>query len=57
MGSIHTLSFEGADFTGVSPTLTWHAGATTHFLGRILRLWGVAVAIFKLGIAVVHTDV
>lgn len=57
MCRIHTLSFDGADFTGVSPALTWHADATAHFLGSVLRFWSLTAPIFKLGIAVVHTDI
>lgn len=55
--AIPLLSFHGADFTGVSPALTWHADATAHFLGSVLRFWSLTAPIFKLGIAVVHTDI
>lgn len=57
MCRIHTLSFNGADFTGVSPALTRHADAAARFLGSVLRFWSLTAPIFKLGIAVVHTDI
>lgn len=57
VGGVRTLSLGGADFTGISPALTWHPGAAARFLRSVLRLWSQAAAIFKLGIAVVHTDI
>lgn len=52
-----TLSFAGANFTGVSPALTWHSSTAAHLLGRVLRLRSLAASIFKLCIAVVHTEI
>lgn len=52
-----TLSPAGANFTGVSPALTWHSSTAAHLLGRVLRLRSLAASIFKLCIAVVHTEI
>lgn len=52
-----TLSLAGANFAGVSPALTWHSSAAAHLLGRVLRLGGLAAAIFKLGVTVVHAEI
>lgn len=57
MARVRTFSLAGADFTGVSPALTWHAGAAALSLGSVLRLWSQAAPVVKLGIAVVHTDI
>lgn len=57
MGSIHTLFFVGADFAGVSPALTRHATAAARVLCSVLRLWSQTAPVFKLGVAVVHTDI
>lgn len=54
---VHTLSLAGADFTGVSPALTWHRRTAAFTFGGVLRLWSLAAPILKLGIAVVHTDI
>lgn len=54
IGSVRTLSLAGADFTGVSPALTWHSSTAARVLGCVLRFWSLAAPIFKLGIAVVH---
>lgn len=56
-GSVLTLSLAGADFTGVSPALAGHSSAAAHFLGCVLRLWSLAASVFKLSIAVVHTEI
>lgn len=52
-----TLSLAGANFTGVSPALTWHSSTAAHLLGRVLRLRSLAASVFKLRIAVVHTEI
>lgn len=54
---IRLLSLAGADFTGVSPALTWHRRTAAFTFGGVLRLWSLAAPILKLGIAVVHTDI
>lgn len=57
IGNVRTLSLAWADFTGVSPALTWHCIAAARCLGGVLRLGSLAAPIFKLGIAVVHSDI
>lgn len=52
-----TLSLGGANFTGVPPALTWHSSTAANLLGRVLRLRSLAASIFKLCIAVVHTEI
>lgn len=52
-----TLSLAGANFTGVSPALTWHSSTAAHLLGCVLRLRSLAAPIFKFGITVVHTEI
>lgn len=57
MAAILTFSLGGANFTRVSPALTWHSSAAAHHFGCVLRLGSLAHSIFKFGVAVVHTDI
>lgn len=54
---VRTLSLDGTDVTGVSPALTGHSRAAACYFGCVLRLWSQAESIFKLGVAVAHTDI
>lgn len=55
--SVHTLSFAGADITGVSPALTWHSSAAACYFRCVLRLWSQTLSIYKFGVAVAHADI
>lgn len=52
---VPTLFLAGTDLAGVSPALARHPSAAALYLGGVLGFWNLAVSVFKLRVAVVHT--